>query len=175
MLANLQNLLTQAQTQQATGRVVVHLDNLDQLAGSPDDVILQNGDMITIPPVPASVSVLGSVNEPSSITVQPGWTVRDYLYRAGGPTLYADTDSMMVVKADGSVITQGGLKAAHPFPFSMVISDGVMGLHLQAGDTIYVPADVQSFIKTQYALSVSTIVANAAQSLGIVALVAKSL
>ncbi len=175
MLVNLQNLLTQAQTQQATGRVVVHLDNLDQLAGSSDDVILQNGDSVTIPPTPASVSVLGSVNEPSSIAAQPGWTVRDYLYRAGGPTLYADTDSIMVVKADGSVVTQGGIKASHPFPFSTVISGGLMGVYLQAGDTIYVPADVQTFIKTQYAMSVSTIVANAAQSLGIVALVAKSL
>lgn len=148
---------------------------LDALVGSPDDVMVQNGDSITIPQVPASVSVLGSVNEPSSIAAQPGWTVRDYLYRAGGPTPYADTDMIMVVKADGSVITQGGLKAAHPFPFSTVVTGGLMGLHLQAGDTVYVPADVNTFIKTQYALSISTIVANSAESLGVFALVAKTL
>jgi protein involved in polysaccharide export with SLBB domain len=175
MMANLQSLLTQAQTQQATGRVVVHVDNLEGLEASPDDVVLQNGDTIAIPMVPASVSVLGSVNEPSSITAQPGWTVRDYLYRAGGPTPYADTDLIMVVKADGSVITQGGLKAAHSFPFSSVITGGLMGLHLQAGDTIYVPSDVQTFIKTQYAMSVSTIFANAAQAVAVIALLATKL
>ena len=82
---------------------------------------------------------------------------------------------IMVVKADGSVITQGGLKAAHPFPFSTVVTGGLMGLHLQAGDTVYVPADVNTFIKTQYALSISTIVANSAESLGVFALVAKTL
>jgi polysaccharide export outer membrane protein len=174
-LASLQNLLIQAQTQQATGRVVIHVDNLNSLAGSADDVVLQSGDTISIPQVAASVNVLGSVNEPSSIAAKPGWTVRDYLYRAGGPTPYADTDLLMVVKADGAVITQSGLKAAHPFPFSSVISGGVMGLHLQAGDTIYVPANVDTYIKTQYALSVSTIVANAAQTLAIVALMAKNL
>jgi protein involved in polysaccharide export with SLBB domain len=148
------------------------MDDLDTLTTSADDIVLQNGDSITIPPTAASVSVLGSVNEPSSIAAQPGWTVKDYLYRAGGPTPYADKDLIMVVKADGSVITQGGLNAAHPFPFSSVISGGLMGMHLQAGDTIYVPADVATFIKTQYALSVSTIVANAAQSLAVVALLA---
>jgi protein involved in polysaccharide export with SLBB domain len=124
---------------------------------------------------PASVSVLGSVNEPSSITAQPGWTVRDYLYRAGGPTPYADKDLIMLVKADGSVITQTGLNAAHTFPFSSVISGGLMGEHLAAGDTIYVPSDVQTFIKTQYALSVSTIIANAAQAFAVVALLATKL
>jgi protein involved in polysaccharide export with SLBB domain len=175
MLANLQSLLSQAQTQQATGRVVVHVDNLEALRASPDDVILQDGDTIAIPIVPASVNVLGSVNEPSSITAQPGWTVRDYLYRAGGPTPYADTDLIMVVKADGSVITQGGLKAAHSFPFSTVITGGLMGLHLHAGDTIYVPSDVQTFIKTQYAMSVSTIFANAAQAVAVIALLATKL
>jgi polysaccharide export outer membrane protein len=175
MMVGLQNLLTQAQTQQATGRMVVHMENLQALAGSPDDVVLQSGDSITIPMTPASVSVLGSVNEPSSITAQPGWTVRDYLYRAGGPTPYADTDIIMVVKADGSVITQNGLKAAHSFPFSSVISGGLMGEHLEAGDTVYVPSDVQTFIKTQYALSVSTIIANAASAFGIIALLATRL
>ncbi len=175
MMVNLQNLLTQAQTQQATGRMVVHMEDLNALAGSPDDVVLQSGDSISIPMTPASVSVLGSVNEPSSITAQPGWTVRDYLYRAGGPTPYADKDLIMVVKADGSVITQTGLNAAHTFPFSSVISGGLMGEHLVAGDTIYVPSDVQTFIKTQYALSVSTIIANAAQAFAVVALLATKL
>jgi len=44
-----------------------------------------------------------------------------------------------------------------------------------AGDTIYVPSDVQTFIKTQYALSVSTIIANAAQAFAVVALLATKL
>jgi protein involved in polysaccharide export with SLBB domain len=175
MMANLQNLLIEAQTQQATGRMVVHVDDLNELVKSADDVVLQDGDSVAVPLTPASVNVLGSVNEPSSITAQPGWTVREYLYKAGGPTLYADKDSIMVVKADGTVITQGGINAAHPFPFSSVVSGGLMGLHLQAGDTIYVPPDVQTFVKTQYALSISTIVAHAAQSMAIVAILARSL
>lgn len=168
-----QSMLTQAQSQQANGRMVVHVNSIATLSSSPDDVILQNGDSITIPPTPASVNVLGLVNEPSSITAQPGWTVKDYLYRAGGPSPYADSNLVMVIKADGSVLTQSSIDKFHTFPLYSVVSGGLMGIHLEAGDTIYVPADVETFIKARYWVDITTVIANAAQSLAIVGLMAK--
>jgi len=174
-LVALQSLLSQAQTQQATGRMVVRMEDLQQLQTSANNVLLVSGDTIAIPPKPASVNVLGSVNEPSAITAQPGWTVQDYLYRAGGPSPFADMNLIMVIKADGSALTQRGIDKAHSFPFYSVVSGGLMGLHLEAGDTIYVPPDIETFIKTQYWMDITSIISNTASSLAIVALLAKNL
>ena len=174
-IIGLQSLLAQAQTQQATGRMVVQMEDLPQLQASSNNVLLVDGDKIAIPPKPASVSVLGSVNQPGSITAQTGWTVQDYLYRAGGPSPFSDTKLITVIKADGSAITQQSIDKEHSFPFYSVVSGGLMGMHLQAGDTIYVPPDVETFIKTQYWLDITSIISNTAQGLAIVALLAKNL
>jgi protein involved in polysaccharide export with SLBB domain len=174
-LVSLQSLLSQAQSQQATGRMVVRMRDLAQLENSTDNVLLVNGDTIAIPRMPASVNILGSVNSPGSITTQPGWTVRDYLSHAGGAGPFADTKLMMVIKADGSAITQQGLDNASRFPLSLTLSGGLEGLHLQGGDTIYVPPDIQSFVKTKYWLDVTGIVSNTAQSFAILGLLATKL
>src|SRR5262249_2536979 len=106
----LQQLLAQASTEQAEGRVVVHFSSLEQLAGSSQDLVLSDQDSINIPRRPSSVAVLGQVNNPTAMIAQPNVTVGEYLYRAGGPTKNGDLDQLMVIKADGSVVTADGLK-----------------------------------------------------------------
>jgi len=174
-LVGLQGLLSQAQTQQASGRMVVRMEDLQQLQTSSNNVLLIDGDSIAIPPRPAAVNVLGSVNEPGSITAQSGWTAGDYLYHAGGPGPFADMKLMMVIKADGSAITQASLDEAHSFPLYSVVSGGLLSLHLEAGDTIYLPPDIETFVKTKYWLDVTSIIANTAQGLAIIALLARNL
>ena len=46
------------------GRIVIHLDVLEKFKGSPDDIILENGDTLTIPLPPAEIITMGSVREP---------------------------------------------------------------------------------------------------------------
>ncbi|MDO8432769.1 MAG: SLBB domain-containing protein [Candidatus Binatus sp.] len=173
--ATLQHLLAAAQTAQADGRVVIQWNDRSSGRGRRTNVVLQDGDNVTVPLQPLSINVLGQVNSPTSLVPQPGFKVKDYLYRAGGPSNNADMDNLMVVQADGAVVTEEGLKhtgSGSIFPALPLISGGLMNAKLEAGDTIYVPEDVQSFVKLERAKDIATIVAQSAMTLGVVGLLA---
>jgi len=65
---------------------------LDVFAGGPDDVVLQDGDVVTVPgletirPGAEPVTVLGEVYYPGSFDLAEGQTVEDLLRLAGGVT-----------------------------------------------------------------------------------------
>ena len=107
----LERVLTETEGQQAQGRLVIHMHPLNELANSPDNVVLVDQDQVTIPRRPDAVNVLGQVYSPNAIVYRPGLTTRDYLNQAGGPNEGADPDHIMVIKADGSVMTDEGIKA----------------------------------------------------------------
>jgi protein involved in polysaccharide export with SLBB domain len=180
-IATLQQLLASASNEQAEGRVVVHFNSLEQLAGSPDDVVVEDQDSITIPKRPSSVAVLGQVNNPTAIVARPGFTVADYLYKAGGATKNGDVDGLMVIKADGSVLTQEGIEHGPReslFPLLPLVSGGIMGRTLTAGDTIYVPdnlADIPKYLSMSEKKDIAQIVANSAQGLAVVGILASQL
>src|SRR5208282_5477059 len=109
-MLGLQRVLAETENQQAQGRIVLHLRSVTQLAQSATDVELEDRDEITVPKRPSSVNVLGQVYSPTAIIYDPALTVQDYFQRAGGPTRGADTDHVMVVKVDGSVLTDEGVK-----------------------------------------------------------------
>ncbi len=177
-VATLQNLLSQAQNTQADGRVVIKFSDGTGRQSITSKVILEDGDNITIPVRPMSVNVLGQVNNPTSILCERGWTTRDYLYRAGGPASNADINNMMVIQADGTVMTDEGIRntgTGRFFPALPLISGGLLSTKLEPGDTVFVPEDVQSFVKLERSKDMWNIFANAAQSLGIIALLATRL
>jgi protein involved in polysaccharide export with SLBB domain len=177
----LQQLLTTASTEEAEGRVVVHFDSLERLAGSPEDVVLDDQDSITIPKRPSSVAVLGQVNNPTSIIAQPGLTVAEYLYKAGGVAKNGDMDGLMVIKADGSVLTEEGIKHGPReslFPLLSLTSGGIMARTLSAGDTIYVPdnlADIPKYLSISEKKDIASIIASSAQSIAVVGILASQL
>jgi protein involved in polysaccharide export with SLBB domain len=177
----LQQLLTTASSQQAEGRVVVHFNSLEQLAGSPEDVVLEDQDTITIPKRPASVLVLGQVNNPTAIAARPGLSVSDYLYKAGGPTTNGDMNQLMLIKADGSVLTEDGIKngpRTSIFPLFALTSGGILNRTVSAGDTIYVPdnlTDIPKMISLSEKRDIATIVSSAAQGVAVVGILASNL
>ena len=77
-----------------------------------DDPVLEEDDAIDIPRRPSSVSVLGQVYSPTSVLARPGLRVQEYLALAGGPTTLADTKHIMVIKADGEIMTSDGYTSA---------------------------------------------------------------
>jgi protein involved in polysaccharide export with SLBB domain len=103
------------------GRVVVHLDPVDALEGSSNDIILEDGDTLTIPQRPATVLVMGSVRNPTAVLHQDGSDVQYYLNRAGGMTPEADSKGVYLIKADGSAIT-GFLRLRNIEPGDVVIA-----------------------------------------------------
>jgi protein involved in polysaccharide export with SLBB domain len=180
-LATLQQLLASASAEQAEGRLVVHLNSLEQLSGSPEDVVLEDQDTITIPKRPSSVAILGQVNNPTAVVAQPGLTVSDYLYKAGGPTTNGDMSQLMLIKADGSVITEEGIKngpRGSLFPLFSVTSGNIMRRTVSAGDTIYVPdnlQDIPKYLSLTEKKDITQIIANAAQGVAVVGLLASQL
>jgi protein involved in polysaccharide export with SLBB domain len=87
------------------GRVVVQLDDPEKLEGSPNDLVLSDGDTLTVPQKPAEVLVMGSVRNPTAVLYKEDLDIQHYLNRAGGLTPEADAKGTYLLKADGSAIT----------------------------------------------------------------------
>jgi len=174
-LGGLEQVLEQSEGEGASGRMVVHLRPLDELTTSQDNVLLEDQDQIVIPRRPSAVSVLGQVYHPTALVYQPELTLRDYLDRAGGPTEGADEDHIYVFKADGSILTDDGLKngsKAKMFPLLPVFSGGLMSAYLEPGDVVYVPEQLVFSNNLEVVKDVSQIIASAIQTIAVVALVA---
>jgi protein involved in polysaccharide export with SLBB domain len=177
-LSMVERVLGETEGQQASGRLVIRMRPLDQLANSPDNIALVDQDTITIPRRPAAINVLGQVYNPAAIVFRPGLTTRDYLEQAGGPNQDADADHIMVVKADGSVLTEEGIKQSKRstmFPLLPMVSGGLMSAQLEPGDTVYVPEKLIYENKMQETATIAQIVANAATGLAVVGILASSL
>jgi polysaccharide export outer membrane protein len=174
----LQNVLTSSENQQADGRMVIHISpKLDGKSG-PDDVVLEDGDQIVVPKMPSSVNVMGEVNHPSSFLRLSSYTVRDYINEAGGFTQFANKKQAFVIKADGSVLTADGYDQSRRsalFPVLPLISGGLMSARLDVGDTVFVPENLTQFQDLQVTKDITTIIANSAQGLAVLALLATQL
>jgi len=125
------------------GRMVIRLTPLDEFTGSQDDIVLESGDILTIPPVPAHVGVIGSVWNPVSMLFEQDKDVTYYLSRAGGFLPDADVKSVYVIKSDGSAS-----------PARQVVS-------LFPGDVVVIPSMIKPKVHALPILrDVSTILGN---------------
>ena len=173
-----QRVLSETQSQQASGRVVLHLQSLDRLPFSPDDIVLQQGDKVIVPKRPSTVAILGQVFNPSAIVYERGRSVSDYLQRSGGPTQWADADHIMLIRAGGDIVTDQSVRhsgKAALFPLLPAISGGLMGVEVERGDTIYVPETLRYVDQVQEAKDITQIIVNAATSLAVIGILATNL
>jgi protein involved in polysaccharide export with SLBB domain len=174
----LASVLTSTVNQQAEGRMVIHVNSMLDGRPGPDDVMLEDGDSIVVPGSPSSVNVMGEVNHPSAFLRTSSYTVRDYINEAGGYTQYADKKQVLVIRADGSVLTSDGYEQSRRsrlFPALPLISGGLMEAKLEVGDTVFVPENLTAFQDVQMAKDVSTIIANSAITLATLGLLATKL
>jgi len=109
------------------GRVVLNVRSIEELEGSEDDVTLEAKDRISIPQPPKTVSVIGSVKNPSTVVYRVGLNLDDYVHQAGGMTEDASKGEMYVVKANGS--TEGTY---------IRVKD------MKPGDTIVIPQKIEA-------------------------------
>ncbi len=89
----------------ALGRMVVQLGPPDKLKGTENDVVLIDGDALTVPEPAQSVYVLGSVRNSTSVQYKEGASIDYYINRVGGFSKEADKKDAHIVKADGSAIS----------------------------------------------------------------------
>jgi protein involved in polysaccharide export with SLBB domain len=104
----LQIMLERVESTVSAGRMVVRISsNTKQWEGTPNDVVVRDGDSLTVPKMPNFVLVNGAVYNQTAITYRPGRSTDWYLAQAGGPTQLADKKAIFVIRADGSIIGHG--------------------------------------------------------------------
>ena len=129
----------QFSAQVTLGRMVVRVDVPDKLEQTPDDLVLEPGDQLVIPSVPTTVSVLGSVRNPTALLYREGGEPKEYIRVAGGLTSEADWEGTYLLKADGSAVS---LYAA-PSGFGSAGRPPIDLPRVEAGDAIVVPPRVE--------------------------------
>lgn len=121
------------------GRMVVRVDVPDKLEGTPDDLVLEPGDQLEIPSLPTTVSVLGSVRNPTALLYREGTEPSEYIRAAGGLTAEADWEGGYLLKSDGSAMAlyaaPAGFGSGGHRPFDVP--------RVEAGDAIVVPPRVE--------------------------------
>jgi protein involved in polysaccharide export with SLBB domain len=129
-------LLSRLRLARAQGRIIIRLDAPEKLAGTENDLLVEAGDTLEVPPTPEVVNVMGRVYNPTAVVfTSSSNTVGYYLGKVGGPTEDADRDHIFVVRADGSVMTKEHADER------MWISGGnrLLTSKVDAGDAIVVP------------------------------------
>ncbi len=87
------------------------------------DPILQNEDVLFIPPVGEQIAVIGSVNEEAIYEARPGETLADMLRLAGGPTNLADP-SRVILYRQSDLDTVGSRQIARSDTAAIPIAAG---------------------------------------------------
>jgi protein involved in polysaccharide export with SLBB domain len=127
-------LIDRLRAARPTGRIVLQLDQ-----GARDLPALQveEGDRLYVPARPNTVGVFGSVFNGGSYLLRDGSTVEDMLKQAGGPTRGADTGSVFVIRANGTVIS-----ARQSSSGWMSLGTGFASMQALPGDTVFVPEEM---------------------------------
>lgn len=129
-----QSLLAQLKATKAVGRLVIDLNSvISSPAGSPNDVVMREGDLLIVPKQKQEVTVIGEVQNTTSHFYREALTRDDYIGLSGGATSKADRGRIYIVRADGSVVSS---ENAGWFRRSGQVA-------MRPGDTIVVPLDTE--------------------------------
>jgi protein involved in polysaccharide export with SLBB domain len=127
-------VVSRLRNQPAIGRLVIKINSdISSWEGTPADIEMRNGDVLTIPKKPGFVLVTGQVYNASAITFVPGKTAGWYLQRAGGSTEGGNRKEILVIRANGLVVGRRSINWHEP---------GVLDSKLEPGDVVVVPQKV---------------------------------
>lgn len=129
--ASARELINRLRQIRATGRIVLPFKPENSGAAVLPDIALEDGDRFVIPHVPASINVVGAVNDQNSFLFARGRRIRSYLLQAGGLTKDADRGRSFIIRADGEVVSYDSRKGLWGNQF--------LDLQVYPGDTIVFP------------------------------------
>jgi protein involved in polysaccharide export with SLBB domain len=129
--SNEQDLLASLRQIRATGRIVLRFMPESEGINTIPDVPLEDGDIFLVPPVPASVNVVGAVYDQNSFLYMRGARVGTYLRYAGGADRDGDRKHEFVIRANGDVVSYDRNKGVWGSDFA--------NLRISPGDTVVVP------------------------------------
>jgi protein involved in polysaccharide export with SLBB domain len=143
--------IRQLERAQATGRMVINLEQV-MTCRTKSDLVLEDGDTLTVPRTPDYVQVTGQVYVPTSHLFNEDRSIADYIELSGGNTVLGRMGDAYVIQANGEV-----LNASTGRRSSRVARKSVM-----PGAKIYVPLDVDRMNTTETAQTwVDTLVRSA--------------
>ncbi len=159
-LESRKQLLQKLRQAPVTGRMIIHVTDLDDFRGSAYDIEVLPGDTLRIPEDPKSVTVLGQVYNPTSMAYLPGKPVAYYLSQVGGLKKAAEEDEMFIVRANGTVVSkqQGGMGIKWDSENWRWVVGGFNVTELYPGDTVLVPEEVKSTDWMREMKDISTII-----------------
>ena len=124
-------LITRLRQIRATGRIVLEFKPDSMGANGLPDIALEDGDTFVIPHLPASINVVGAVNDQNAFLYARGRRIGSYLTMAGGLTKDADRSRSFIIRADGEVVSYESRKG--------LWSNEFYNLAVYPGDTIVFP------------------------------------
>jgi protein involved in polysaccharide export with SLBB domain len=125
------------------------------------NITVKGGDKITIREHPELIYLNGEVNSPGAYKYIPGKRLRYYIENAGGYSPDADKGNIFIQFASGTSHIHNIWS-----PFSPKVKDGSI-------ITISKKPEEEPFDRTEFAKEVTTILANLAQAIAVVALASK--
>jgi protein involved in polysaccharide export with SLBB domain len=127
-------VVSRLRSQPPIGRLVIKISaDIASWEGTPADIELRSGDVLTVPKKPGFVLVSGQVYNASAITYVPGKNAGWYLKRAGGSTEGGNLKEVLVIRANGLVVGRRSGEWYDP---------GVLDTKLEPGDVVVVPQKV---------------------------------
>lgn len=124
--------LARLRTLEPNGRIALEINPMEPKL---PDLVLEDGDSITVPARSDFVSVFGAVLGENSLIARPGAPARDYLRRAG-LTRFAEEPATMIIRADGSV------QSTEVSDSWFSTDKNVLNMPVFPGDSLYVPEKV---------------------------------
>ena len=115
----------------ATGRIVLEFNPANTGQDMLPDIPLEDGDRFIVPPVPATVNVVGAVYDQNSFLYKSERPSGVYLHLAGGPNRDADKKHVFIIRADGSVMSKESANG--------LWGNNFYQLKMNPGDTIVMP------------------------------------
>lgn len=108
-------------TRNDVGRVAIDVPRALRDRESPENLLLVDGDQITVPQRSFVVTVRGAVNAPNVVAYVPGKDLDYYVRQAGGPARNADNNRAFVTQPSGKRETRGRFSSPEPLPGSLVV------------------------------------------------------
>ena len=125
-------IIAQLRNTRASGRIALPLKPSDKDLTDFPNMVLEDGDRLSIPHTPSTVSVVGDVYNPGSFIFQPRASTGAYLEMAGKGKPQSDLHHAFVLRANGVVVAANSVNGV----FTGTKFDR---LRLFPGDQIVVP------------------------------------
>ena len=146
------SLLAELNNSQTSGRLIARFD-LEQLENDPNlDIILQNGDKITIPEFLDQIYVFGEIASEGSIKFNSSKNIEDYIKQKGGFTKSADKKEIFVLQPNGETFRLSSKN---------IFQREKLRIELYPGSVIFIPIKgSSSALVTQTAQAYAAILGN---------------